>query len=82
MYMQLNITWNGHNGDLPDLVQQGAPDDELIRMAEEALRTGGVPGIPADPRASLSEGFVIQRFPAGPGREYPRAVLRVESAYG
>lgn len=60
---RLNVTYAGHNSDIPDLVPYDASDSDLLRMAEEAVRSGSAPGIPASPDASFVD-FVVDRFPA------------------
>ena len=60
---RLNITWAGDNGDMPDLVPFTASDDELKRMAAEAVQSGYIPGIAADEGVDLSD-FVVDRFAA------------------
>jgi hypothetical protein len=58
----LNITINGQNGSLRDLVSFNASDDEVKAWATEAVRHGDVSGIDADPNASF-DGYVIDRYP-------------------
>jgi len=60
---RLNVTYKGQNGDLPDGVAYDTPREDLLRVAEESIRGGYIPGIPADPTASLA-GFEIDRFDA------------------
>lgn len=78
---RLNITWKGQNGDLPDAVAFEATDAEIKRWATEALRTGGIPGIGADPHANL-EAFVIDRFSATAEIPYNRLFARPKTPFG
>jgi len=77
---KLNITFNGCNGDLPDPVNFDASDEELLRIASEAIQTGYVPGIPADLSASLVD-FVVDRFAAT--SDLPnRCMIRAKTPFG
>lgn len=78
---RLNVTWKGQNGDLPDSVAFGATDAEIKRWATEALRTGGIPGITADPCANL-DGYVVDRFSATAEIPYPRLFCRPKTPFG
>lgn len=60
---RVNVTYSGKNGDLPDPVHFDSTDGDVRAWVTEAVRTGGVPGIPADPNADFRD-FVIDRFPA------------------
>ena len=75
----LNVTYNG-NGELPDRVDYATPDADLLRIAEESIRQGYIPGIPADPNASL-QGFVVERFPAT-GVLPDRMMIRPKTDFG
>jgi len=77
---RLNITYNEQNGELRETIPYDARDMDIIRMAEEAIRGGDVPGIDADPDASL-EGFQVNRYPAHAGVEYNRVVVRPKTTY-
>lgn len=81
MDARVNITWNGQNGDLPDLVNYDATDAEVRGWATEAIRTGGVPGIAADGNADLQD-FVVDRFPANDAYPVPRLVIRPKTPFG
>ena len=61
----LNVTWHRQNGSLPDPVFADLTKEEALHMATEAVRTGSIPGIDADPDVDL-EGFEIDRIPAHP----------------
>ena len=54
----VNVTYGGRNGDLPDPVRRDASKEAIRGWVEEALKTGGIPGIPADRYADLRN-FVI-----------------------
>jgi len=76
----LNVTWSGSNGDLPDPVSYDASDADIRTMAEEAIRTGYIPGIDVDPDVDLGE-FVVDRFVAKD--ELPaRVMLRPKVPFG
>jgi hypothetical protein len=50
---KLNVTYGGQNGDFADPVAFNAPIDQVRQWVTEALRSGTIPGIPADPNASM-----------------------------
>lgn len=77
---RLNITLAGTNGDLPDLVGFDATDGDIKQMATEAVRTGYVPGIAADPNVDFRD-FVVERFEATADLP-PRVFLRPKTAFG
>ena len=76
-----NVTFGGSNGDLPDPVSYDATDVALKQMAEEAIRTGYIPGIQADPNVDLDD-FVIDRFPATADVPYARLFCRPKTPFG
>lgn len=77
---RVNITYKGSNGDLLDPVTFDATDAEIRTWVTEALRTGGVPGIPADPEADLTD-FVVDRFAAK--EDLPnRLMIRPKTPFG
>ena len=83
---RLNITWNGVNGELPDPVPYDATEADLKAWAQEAIRGGSIPGIPADPQADLNNMpnnmvMVVDRFPAQ-GENMPNLFLRPDSPLG
>jgi len=51
----------GQNGDLKDPVPFDAPPGDVLQWVSEAVRTGGVTGIPADANANFQD-FVVDRF--------------------
>lgn len=57
----VNVTWGGSNGELPDPVSMDASDAEIKQWVTEAVRTGGIPGIPADPGADFTD-FVVNKY--------------------
>ncbi len=77
---QVNITWQGANGDLPDPVPYDATDAEIRAWATEAVRAG-VPGIVADRRADFSD-FVVDRFPANNEVPHNRIFVRPKTPFG
>ncbi len=78
---RVNITFGGENGDLPDPVSFDATDGDIKGWMSEALRTGGVPGIPAQARADLTD-FVVDRFPATDVRPYNLLQIRPKTPFG
>lgn len=78
---RVNVTFAGQNGDLPDPVSYDATDAEVLRMVTEAVQTGGVPGIPADPDANFTD-FVVDRFEANDARPYRLLSLRPKTPFG
>jgi hypothetical protein len=76
----LNVTINGQNGDFPDAVSYDASDSDVRTMAEEAVRSGYIPGIDVVQDPNFSE-FVVDRFPAKD--ELPnRLILRPKTPFG
>ena len=76
----LNVTWNGNNGDLPDMVSYDSSDADLKQVASEAIRTGYIPGVDTDPRVDLGD-FVVDRFPAR-GDQPNRIFIRPKVPFG
>ena len=81
MDARLNITYDGQNGDLPDLVDFGASDLDVRRWVTEALRTGGIPGIARQPRADVN-GFLVDRYAATAIRPYAFIAIRPKTPFG
>jgi len=77
---RLNVTSGGQNGDYPDPVSFDATDGDVKQIATEAVRTGYIPGIDADPRADFRD-FVVDRFPAR-GDLPNRLILRPKTPFG
>jgi len=78
---RVNCTYRGTNGDLPDPVSFDATDAHVKAMVGEALRTGGIPGIPADPDADLAD-FVVDRFNATEQRPFALVQIRPKTPFG
>ncbi len=78
---RLNITYAGSNGDLPDLVSQDATDATILAMVTEAVRSGSVPGLLADPNADFSD-FVVDRFAPTEARPLPLLQVRPKTPFG
>lgn len=78
---RLNITYNGSNGDLTDTINFDATDDDIKRWATEAIRTGSVPGIAADPNVDLTN-FVVDRFGPNEARPYFLVQVRPKTPFG
>ena len=77
---QLNITYAGQQGNLPDLVPFDLGDAEIKRIATEAL-TQGIPGINPVAGVDLRD-FMIDRFPARPDMPANRLSLRPKTPFG
>ncbi len=79
---KLNVTFAGCNGDLPEGVPFDASNEDLIRMAEESIRDGHIPGIPADEDVDL-DGFEVVRFAADDGSGLgDRVFVRPKTPFG
>lgn len=78
---RVNITYAGSNGDLPDPVSIDANDGDIKQWVTEAVRGGGVPGIPASPDASFTD-FVVDRFPPTEARPYTLFGIRPKTPFG
>jgi len=78
---RLNITWGGANGFLMDPIPYDASDVDIRAMAQEALRNGDIPGIPADQTATLDD-FVVDRFNAIEDVPYARVFVRPKTPFG
>jgi hypothetical protein len=77
---RVNVTYGGHNGDLPDPVSFDATDADVKQWVTEAVRTGGVPGIPSQ-EADFAD-FVVDRFTATEARPYAAMFLRPKTPFG
>lgn len=80
-HARVNITYAGQNGDLPDPINFDSSDADVRSMLTEAIRSGGVPGIPADPRVSLSD-YIVDRFEPTESRPFRMISLRPKTAFG
>jgi hypothetical protein len=77
----VNVTWGGNNGDLKDPVSFDATESEIRTWDTEAVRTGGVSNITADPNANFDD-FVIDRFAATSETPYNRLFVRPKTPFG
>jgi len=78
---RVNVTWNGHNGDLVDAVPYNAADGDIRDWVTEALRSGAVVGMRADRGVNLQD-FVVDRFPASRQVPYNRIFVRPKTPFG
>lgn len=78
---RVNVTYAGANGDLPDFVNYDSTDAQVRGWVTEALVGGGIPGIPADPRANLND-FVVDRFEPTEARPHFLLQLRPKTPFG
>jgi hypothetical protein len=78
---RVNITYEGQTGDLPDTVSYDATDANVLAWVTEAVRTGGVPGIPATPGADFSN-FVVDRFATNEVRPFNLIQIRPKTPFG
>ena len=77
----VNVTWNGQNGDLPDPVSYDSTDGDVLQMVTEAVRSGSIPGIPADTSADFTD-FVVDRFEATEARPNRLISVRPKTPFG
>ncbi len=84
---RVNVTYkDGVNFDLPDAVHYGATDGDVKMWVAEAIRTGSVPGVEADPNVDLQL-YAIERHerplhPVPGQRDHNLIMLRPKTAYG
>lgn len=78
---RVNVTFGGQNGDLIDPVPLHSTDADIRTWVTEAVRTGGVPGIPATPTADFSD-FVVDRFAPTEARRFHSIFLRPKTPFG
>lgn len=78
---RVNVTWAGENGDLVDPVSVDATDADVRQWVTEAVRTGGVAGVPADAAADFHN-FVIDRFAPNDIRPFNLIQLRPKTPFG
>jgi len=83
---RVNVTYDGRNFELPDPVHYAAGDGDIRGWVAEAIRTGSIQGIPADPNVNL-QNFMIDRFdrpeaPAPGQRDHNLIQVRPKTAYG
>jgi hypothetical protein len=78
---KLNITWRGNNGDLRDPIFFNATDGDIKAWATEAVSSGSVPGIPADPDVDFAD-FMVDRFRPTEQRPENLVMLRSKTPFG
>ncbi len=78
---RVNVTYTGSNGDLPDPVSFDATDGDIKQWVTEAVRGGGVPGIPATRTANFTD-FVVDRFGPTEARPYNLISIRPKTPFG
>ncbi len=78
---QVNITYNGENGNLPDPVYFDSTDVDVLAMVTEAVQTGGVPGIDAVTSADFAD-FVVERFAPNAERPFNMILVRPKTPFG
>lgn len=78
---RVNVTWRQQNGELPDPVYRDAAEGDIRAWVTEAVRNGGIPGIPADPNADFRD-FVVDRFPPTEARPYNLIQVRPKTVFG
>ena len=78
---RVNVTYNGGNGDLQDPVSVNANTNDIRTWVQEAIATGSIVGIPADPNADLRD-FVVDRFPPTDVRPYTLFSVRPKTPFG
>ena len=78
---QVNITYARQNANLPDPVAFDATNEQILQWVAEAIRGGGVPGLPADPNPDL-EGYTVERCEPIEGRPFNLLMVRPKTPYG
>jgi len=78
---RVGVTYGGQYGEMPDPVHFDSTDGDIRGWVTEAVRTGGVPGIPSDARADFHD-FVIDRFAANEARPYNLIQIRPKTPFG
>lgn len=78
---KLTVTYNGQQGDLPDLVPYDSTDADIRQMVFESLTDGYIPGIDAVANAQLND-FVVDRFPSRDDVPFNRLSLRPKTPFG
>lgn len=77
---QLNVTYNGQQGDLPDPVGYDLTDQQILDIVRETLPQG-IPGIDPVPNPDLY-GWVVDRIPAHPQVPVDRILVRPKTPFG
>jgi hypothetical protein len=75
------ITVGGRTGDLPATVDRHAAHEDVRRMVQEALRGGGVAGLPAMPDVDLTD-YIIDPCEPNAQTPYWRLLARPKTAFG
>lgn len=78
---RVGVTYAGEYGELPDPVSFDATDGDVRTWVDEALRTGGIPGIPVQANPNLTD-FVLERFAANEARPYNLIQIRPKTPFG
>lgn len=78
---RVNVTYGEQNAELPDPVALDTSEEAIRQMVTEALRGGGIPGIPADPDADIS-GYVVKKFEPTVARPYNLINVRPKTEFG
>jgi hypothetical protein len=78
---RLNITYQGFNGDLSQLVPDDSTDTEVREMATEVVRNEGIGGDSPHPDADFSH-FAVERFPPKDGESNPVIMVRPKVPLG
>jgi len=78
---RVNVTYGGQNGELIDPVAFDASEADVRAWVTEALRTGGIPGIPASPNADIT-GYVVERFAPTEARAWAAIFCRPKAEFG
>jgi hypothetical protein len=76
----VEVTYANQHGNLSDPVSWDATPEDVVRMAQEALRGGDINGVDADPGADLS-GYKVDRVPAK-GDKPNRLFVRPKTEFG
>ena len=79
-YATVNITYAGHNADLPDPVLVTATDTEVRNFVREAVRAGFA-GMPANADVEVSD-FVVERYSPNDANPAARMVVRPKVPFG
>jgi hypothetical protein len=77
---QVNVTYNGENGNLKDPVFNDSADGDIFAWVSEAVANGDIDGIPAQ-TADFSD-FVVQRFAPNESRAHNLIMIRPKTPYG
>ena len=79
MSVLINMTYNGQSGNYVANLNPGIDDGSILRICEEAVRAGEVPGIAKRIPRGAFQNFVIDRFH---GNEGVRFVVRPKVPFG